>query len=193
MQLPDSPYKILALAPFTLTASQPWQQAPLPVDRQSLDDSMQAMTITGYLPLESDLCPARGLDLHFDNLKSLHPDGMLKSIPYLANLMTAKEFIVQARKNSEPATQIMGELRQRWPDLPPIHLKDRAPKTGAPVPSGSLDKLLDMVALPGQDQGIKAVDQDETRQIDALLQKVLNEIFEWPAFRKMEAAWRVSS
>ena len=190
MQLPNAPYKILALAPFAMAPSQPWHQAPLPVDRHSLDDAMQVMTIAGYLPLESELCPARGLDLHFDNLKSLHPDGMVRSIPYLAMLMAAKEFIIQARRNGEHAAQILGELRQRWPDLPAINLKDSAPKPNAAKSSSSLDNLLDMVALPGQDQSQKPVDQDETRQIDTLLQKVLNEIFDWSAFRQMEAAWR---
>jgi type VI secretion system protein ImpC len=190
MQLPDAPYKILALAPFTMAASRPWQQAPLPVDRQSLDDAMQALAIAGNLPLESELCPARGLNPHFDDLKSLHPDGMLKSIPYLANLVAAKEFIVQARRNGMQASRILGELRQRWPDLPVIDLKDSTSKPNDPKSSSSLDNLLDMVALPGQDQRQNPVDQDEIRQIDTLLQKVLNAIFEWPAFRQMEAAWR---
>ncbi len=191
MQLPNAPYKILALAPFTMAPSQPWLQAPLPVDRQSLDDAMQAMTINGYLPLESELCPARGLDLLFDNLKSLHPDGMVKSISYLAKLMAAKEFVIKARKNGEHATQILDELRHRWPDLPAINLKDSAPtKSSAAKSSSSLDNLLDMVALPGQDQGQKPVNQDETRQFDAIVQKVLSTLFEWPAFRQMEAAWR---
>jgi len=190
MQLPNAPFKILALAPFTMDPSRPWRQAPVGVNRQSLDDVVRIMTIGGYLPLESDLCPARGLELHFDNLKSLHPDGMVKATPYLAQLVAAKAFIIEARRNGQSAAQILGRLRQKWPELPALHLKDTAPRPSAPKSSSSLDNLMDMVALPGQDQGQRPVDQDETRQIDAHLQNVLHAVFEWPAFRQMEAAWR---
>jgi len=190
MQLPNAPYKILALAPFTLDASRQWQQAPLGVDRQSMDDAIRAMAVTGYLPIENDLCPSRGLHLHFDNLKSLHPDGLLKATPYLTQLTAAKDLIIQARKNGEHATQIIGRIRQQWPELPDIHLEDVAPKSRAPESSSALDNLLDMVALPGQDPKQIPVNQDETSQIDALLQKVLDAVFQWPAFRRMEAAWR---
>ncbi len=190
MQLPNSPFKILALAPFTMDSSLPWFQAPVCVDRHTLDDAMQAVNITGYLNLESGICPARGLELRYDTFKSLHPDGMAKTIPHIARLMAAKEFILQARKKGERAGQILEQLHQKWPDLPPIDLKDRAPQPNKSKSSSSLDNLLDMVALPGGDQGQKPAPKEETRQIDTLLENIFNAIFQLPAFGKMEAAWR---
>jgi type VI secretion system protein ImpC len=191
MQLPDSPFRILALAPFTLDAGQPWPQAPLSVDRQGLDTAMQALAIQGFIPLENELCPNRGLPLHFSHFKSLQPDGMIKSIAYLDHLLAAKSYIIQARKNTQKAAEILAGLRQQWPDLPAFDLKDHTAATTAPPPSSSaLDNLLEMVALPGESRGQAIIDHHETAQIDRLLQKILTVLFAWPAFRQMEAAWR---
>lgn len=191
MQLPDTPYKILALAPFTLTPSQGSRPGPISVDRQSLDDAMRAMAITGYLPLERDLCVSGGLDLHFDSIKSLHPDGMAKTIPCLVDLLAARQFIAKARQNGESAGRILEQLGRRWPDLPALELKDAPPKAMGPrTSSDRVDSLLDMVAMPDQASAHQPVNKDETHPIDARVQSVLEAVFQWPAFRQMEAAWR---
>ena len=190
MQLPESPYRILALAPFTLDAGQPWCQAPLHVDRQDPDAAMRALAIQGFFSLDKALCPEQGLSLHFSHFKSLHPDGMIKSIAYLDHLLSAKTYILQARKRGERAADIIAGLQQQWPDLPRLALKDRAAKTQAASSSNSLDNLLEMVALPGERGEQTASDPRETAQIDRLLQQILATLFKWPAFRKMEAAWQ---
>ena len=190
MQLPDSPYRILALAPFTLDVGQPWHQAPLHVDRQDPDAAMRAMAIQGFFPLDRELCPEQGLPLRFSQFKSLHPDGMIKSIAYLDHLLAAKTYILQARKKGECATDILAGLQQQWPDLPGFALNDRAAKAQAASGPNSLDNLLEMVALPGEKSEQAASDPQETAQIDRLLQQILTALFEWPAFRKMEVAWQ---
>lgn len=190
MQLPDSPYRILALAPFTLDAGQPWLQAPLHVDRQNPDAAMQMLAIQGFIPLDHELCPERGLTLLFNHFKSLHPDGMIKSIAYLNHLIAAKTHILQARKKGARAPDIIAELRQHWPDLPSFALRDRVAKAPAASSASSLDNLLEMVAIPESSGTQASSDSQETAQIDRLLQQILAALFEWPAFRKMEAAWQ---
>ncbi len=190
MQLPQSPFKILALAPFHMNPDSIWNQAPLAVNRQSLDEVMQAMKIGFFLPLSSDLCPEGGLDLQFSGIKSLHPDGILKNHPFFTHLSSARKFIHESRKTGQSADHIISELRLQWPDLPPIKVKDAPPRQSAQRTAGALDNLLDMVALPGRDQDQTPVFKDENDEIEALFQKVLNTLFNLPGFRRMEAAWR---
>ena len=93
MQINPSQFKLLALGPFTAAPAQVWQQAPLEVDRQSLDAAMAALGIHLLLPLDAHLAPDGGLDFHFDCLKALHPDGLMSRHPYLNQLVQAKAFL----------------------------------------------------------------------------------------------------
>lgn len=190
MQLPQSPFKILALGPFHMNPNDIWSQAPLTVDRQSIDESMQAMQIGCFLPLPSDICPEGGLDLRFSTIKSLHPDGVVQKHDFFNHLKSAADFISESRKNGLTPDRIINELRLRWPDLPPIKVKDAAPRQRARRKAGALDNLLDMVALPDQAQDQAPVFKEEKDEINALFQKALAALFSLPGFRRMEAAWR---
>ncbi len=189
MQIQEPRFKILALAPFHLNPTQVWNQPPVSVDRQSLDAAMAALGIRTFIPLDSHLCPSGGLDLHFDSLKSLHPDGMVKQTPFLAHLLEAKAFIRDAHRQGQSEVRIKEGLQQ-WPDLPPIDVKPVKPKNSAQGTASTVDHILDMVALPGGQPDQKPSFKDENDHIDALLQQLLRTLFDRPDFRTLEEAWR---
>ena len=189
MQYPEFNFKILALAPFTVEPPVSLDKPPMPVDRNSLDDCIAAYGIELFLPLDSHLCRSGGAAFRFDNLKAFHPDGMAKNNPFLLQLDQAKKFIQKARKTGKSPADISAGLNQ-WPDLPAISIKPDAPEQRQARQASTVDSILDMVAMPDEAPSAQVVYKDETDQIHALQQKILNGLFDRPDFRRMEAAWR---
>ena len=197
MHLPHLHFKILALAPFDSaeTASNP-AASPLPVDRLSLDDAMKRTGCRCCLPLERDIFPQGRLDLEFPTIKSLHPDGVLKSHAFIQHLHEAAGFIDQRRRQGQNAAAIQRGLQQ-WPDLPPLLIEEPAPaqKTGAK--SSALDNLLNMVSLDGPPaNGPPTNGPPESRPDGSfnparqILQKIMSRLFALPDFRTLESSWR---
>ncbi len=174
MRIPDMPFKILVLAPFAMNLGQPWKAPPLGVDLHDMDAVMDALGISGYFPLPADLCPAGGIELRISRLKDFHPDALVQGHPFLKQLVAAAE--------AEPPPAAKARTEARTEAEPRAEAADR------------LDSILNMVAMPGQDEKSAARDSARhaagARQVDTPLQAVLAEIYADPAFRATESAWR---
>jgi hypothetical protein len=188
MNIPSIPFKILALAPLFGPDYPVWDQAPLDVDLHDPDRVLAEFGPTCAVTVPPDLYPDRHIQLQFTRLKDFHPDNMLRNVPVLQNLREARDWIESAGKNNLSPDQINTRLA-RWPNLPPIRIETTPRKT--PSPSGdSLDKILDMVALPDAHSGLASGTQAAARQIDTIIQKILRLIFLDVNFRRLEASWR---
>jgi predicted component of type VI protein secretion system len=189
MQHGPFPFKILALAPFDMNPSRIWDQLPVAVHRHNLDDAISAMTIEHVIELEPTICRPGGFKMAFPNLKSLHPDGMVKNHPFFIQVDEAKAFIKEAHKKDKPADDIARGLAQ-YSDLPLIEIKAAKPKDRARRQTATVDHILEIVAAPGEDPHQAAVYHDEVSQLAAIQQKALSALFDLPTYRRMEAAWR---
>lgn len=189
MQIDQPHYKVLALAPFHFDPARKWEDLPLPVDRYTLDEAMARLQVRLFLPLDAPLCPAGGFDLCLENLKAMHPDGVIKASPYLTHLVQARSFIQTARSQGSNAEQIRQGLAQ-WPDLPPITIKEDTPRSRAQQTESRLDNILDMVAMPDDEPQPAVRSRAETDQVDVLLADIMETLFGHPVFKTVEGAWR---
>lgn len=193
MQTPFMPFKILAVAPFQITGEIIENPLPVPVNQATIDDAMAGMNVCAHIPIPSELCPAGALDCQFKKLKDFHPDGLVQNNPFLSHLMEAVQFLsdAQTKKLSEPEIR---ERMKQWPDLPEIRLSFEKPTSGEKnsqtASSDAIDKILDMVSVPGASRAGSSLLSSGTAQIDAILEKVLSHIFEDKGFRAAESAWR---
>jgi len=184
----DQRLKILALAPFASDADRIPSVRPWVVERTTLDEVMGTMNIRFTLFVEKRLCPRGSLTFQLDRLKSLHPDGIVKSHPFFQQLTHAKAFVQNARQKGEPAGHIRQGLNQ-WPELPPLDIQDR-PLPETSEPTGSIDNILNMVALDSTAQTSTGSGRGETDQIDAIVSSLLAALFADARFQTMESAWR---
>ena len=188
MKIPSIPFKILALAPFLGPDYPVWDKAPLDVSFNDLDRVIAEFGPTCAVAVPSDLYPDKHIELKFTKLKDFHPDNMVQNNPALQNLREAKDWIEKAGRNRLSTDQINTQLAQ-WPNLPPIRI-ETTPLQPQPPSRDSLDKILDIVALPDAHSGLPSGTQAAARQIDTIIQKILKHIFGDINFRTLEASWR---
>jgi hypothetical protein len=188
MRIPSIPFKILALAPLLGPDYPVWDKAPLDVDPNDPDGVIAEFAPTCSVAVPSDLHPDKHIELKFTKLKDFHPDNMVQNSPVLQNLWEARDWIEAAGKNNLSADQINTRLAQ-WPNLPPIRIETTPQKPQSPS-RDSLDKILDIVALPDAHSGLPSGTQAAARQIDTIIQKILKYIFLDVNFRRLEASWR---
>jgi hypothetical protein len=188
MKIPSISFKILALAPFFGPDSPVWDKAPLDVDPHNPDGVIAEFGPTCTVTVPPDLYPDEHIELEFTRFKDFHPDSMVQKNPALQNLREAKDWIEAAGRKHLSSDQINSRLA-RWPNLPSIRIKASSRKP--PSHSlDSLDKILDMVALPDADSGLPSGTQAAARQVDRIIQQILKHIFLDENFRKLEASWR---
>jgi hypothetical protein len=188
MKIPSIPFKILALAPFLGPGHPVWDKAPLDVDPNDPDGVIAEFGPTCTVTLPPVLYPDEHIELKFTRLKDFHPDNMVRNNAVLQNLSEAKDWIETAGRNHLSSDQINNRLA-RWPNLPNIRIETAPPKTQS-VSGDSLDKILDMVALPDAHSDLHSGTQSAARQIDSIMQKILKHIFSDLNFRRLEASWR---
>ena len=189
MPTPNAPFKILALAPFKMTGGKPWTNAPLRIDKENVAEVMQELGIALYVHLPQDVCPAGGIDIRCSKPKDFHPDGMLRSIEFLKNLSEAGKFIDKAGAEGMSPERIEEGLRN-FPGIPPLRIEPAAKKPPRKDDAGGLDDLLNMVALPGEDESSPPSYSKPAAQIQASFRRVFHDIFDDDDFRRVEAAWR---
>lgn len=189
MQTPSMtmPFKVVALAPFRITDAV-WARGPVAVDRQNPDQAVKEMDLSFYLPLPEKLCPAGGIELRLDRLKDFHPDRMIEKNEFLRRLKEAGDWLSEAKQDRLSQEEIRKGF-EKWPDIPvpPVHLSKDSP---ASAPSGAVDNILDMVAIPGGPPDKPRGEPSGTVRPESMLQEVLSRIFENNAFRECESAWR---
>jgi type VI secretion system protein ImpC len=138
--------------------------------------------------VSGDLCPDERIELTFSRIRDFHPDGLVQNNPALRNLWEAKSWVEEAGKKNLSPQKINARL-EGWPNLPPIRV-ETAPKKPRTTSRDSVDKILDMVALPEEQSGVSPEGQDATRQIEGILKQNLQLVFADESFRTLEASWR---
>lgn len=187
MSIPDLPFSILALAPFTSAATGVVTAQPLAVDPLDIDLTLAAMAPSFFLSLPKGVCPAGGLQLQFKRVRDFTPDGLLESQPYLQHLLAADHFCQEAGQQKTSPQDILTGLRQ-WPDLPPLMLP---PEEKAPEEEKSpLDNILSMVALPDRQVSAQLDMATEAGSYGALACIILDAIYADSTFRSLESCWQ---
>jgi len=188
MKSPHIPFKILALAPFFGQDCPAWEKAPLHVDPMDIDQVIKEIEPTCSISVPHSLCSNEGIELKFTKLKDFHPDSLVQNNPALQNLWEAKQWVEEAVKKDLAPKEINARLKQ-WPNLPPIRV-ETAPQKPRTISRNSVDKILDMVALPNEQSKRSPESQDATRQIETILKQILELIFSDETFRMLESSWR---
>ena len=91
MQVPPTPFKILALAPFSSSQPTPWSKPPIRIDKTNIDQVMEGLDLSFYISLSKDLCPAGGLNISCNKLKDFHPDTLIQNNPKIIDVMVHLE------------------------------------------------------------------------------------------------------
>jgi type VI secretion system protein ImpC len=188
MQIPSMPFKILALAPFRSIDDIAWTEEPIQIDNTNLDQVIDELGLSFYIPIPRDLCPAGGLDIRCKRLKDFHPDGLIQSNAFLKNLLDAKRSIQEVSAKGLSSREIGARLKE-WPDLPPIQIKTE-PHKPKRTSARAVDDILKMVALPGESPSPPSETYTLTDQIDTVLQQILSYILFYEKFRNLEVVWR---
>lgn len=188
MRIPSFPFKILALAPFRLVEHTPWSEAPIRIDKTSLDLAMEDSGLSFYISVPKDLCRAGGINVVCKSLKDFHPDSLIQNNAFLKNLLDAKGFVEEAKAKGVSAQEIGTRLKE-WPDLPLIQITTEHQKARKSSAS-AIDDILEMVALPEEKSSPPAETHALTAQIDAIIKPILSHVFSHEEFRNVEALWR---
>lgn len=185
---PHLPFKILALAQLLGADCPVWEEAPLEVDLADPDRAIEELGPTCTVSIPRDLHLEEILEIKLRKFKDFHPDGLLQNIPILRNLYEAKTWTEEARRKNLSSQEISARLA-KWPHLPPIRVETEMKKPISASPS-SVDKILEMVAMPDESPGLPSGAQGASLQIDAILNQILGHIFRDDSFRSLEASWR---
>jgi hypothetical protein len=188
MKIPSIPFKILILAPILGPDCPVWDKVPLGVDPGDPDRVIADLEPTCTVTVAPDLYPDEQIELKFTKLKDFHPDNVMPNSPALRNLLEARDWVEEAGRNNLSPDQINTRLAQ-WPNLPPIRVETTPRKPPSPS-RDSLDKILDIVALPDEHSGLSYETQAAAQQIDSIIKQILTQIFLNETFRTLEAAWR---
>ena len=190
MQVPSIPFKILALAPFTVQEQASRRTGtPIPVVKADLDRAITEMDVSAYIPLPERFSRIGGLTIAIRGLKDFHPDNIARSNRSLQSLLQAGKFVREAGAQGLTDADVAKRLRD-WPDLPiELRIDPSGPKAKA-VPTNLVDDILKMVSLP-EGAGTTSLDSRSLAgQIDDTIQQLLDSIFSNPEFRAIEASWR---
>jgi len=188
MQIPSLPFKVLALGPFALQERSPSLEEPIRVDPDHPDQFIEKLHLSHSISLPSNLCKWDRLSLDFKRLKDFHPDSLIESHPSLKNLLEAKRFAEEAKTRGLDPKEIYQRLKE-WPGLPiEMRMEERIRPTEEG--SSSVDRLLKMVAVPGEDSASPPETQPFSTQINLLLGQILRQIFSDPDFRSIEATFQ---
>lgn len=187
MRIPNIPFKILALAPFRGRNADVWREGPVPVDEMSLDEALKRMDLSLTLNLPKKLCPPGELTVSFSNIKDFQPDGLVRSNPFLKNLLDAKKFVEEAGAKGLSGAEVCSRL-EGWSNLPPINTSVE-PQPAKPKSASSVDDILEMVALPQELEVLPTKGQPLLSQIDSIFCQIMEEIFSEARVRELESVW----
>lgn len=186
MQIPSFPYRVLALGPFTPPLKDRPLQEPIPIEPNTLDRVMEKLDLSLSVSLAPDVCQWDRLSLRIKGIKGFHPDHLLENHSSLKNLLDAKKFVEESKANGLSEEEVYGRLKE-WPDLP-VEIRFEQKKKRGDL-STSVDKILEMIAMPGEDRGSPGGGQSFTTQINLALQQILQSIFSDIHFRSLESVW----
>jgi predicted component of type VI protein secretion system len=188
MQIPQLPFNILVLAPFCPTPATGWKPELINVDLSGMDEAMAALGPNFIVPVEKELCPEAGLTLRITRYQGFKPEKLIQEIPYLQRINEAARFVAEQRGSGATAASITARLQADWPELPLDYSVDQ---DAHGAPSGEIDDILSMIAMPGGSSTAQTkVSKDLTSQLDRLLSELMGAVYRNDQFRTYESAWR---
>ncbi|MDQ5986644.1 MAG: hypothetical protein CSYNP_02374 [Syntrophus sp. SKADARSKE-3] len=189
MQYSDPTFTILALGAFTPLGESGYSARLVPAETPSLEEALGAFSPRLWIPVPTAICPDGGLTLAPRRIEDLHPDDLIRTVPYLKDLYDAMVWIGEAMGRGLTPEDMAAWIKDHWRTLPlNLSLGTKPAATRSAV-----DDLLSMVELPGSagppDSG-SGGPAAWKRQIEQLLADNLACVFADPSFRAFEAAWR---
>jgi len=182
------PFKVLALGPFVPQGKEKGFQKPIRIDLNHPDQIMEKIQLSFSISLPSHLCQWDHLLLDFKSLKDFHPDSLIEHHTSLKNLLEARRSVESLKSKGLKEEDIYAHLKQ-WPGLPIEIKREERPRPSEEV-STSVDRLLKMVAMPGDESTSAPESQPFITQINLLLQQILRQIFSNPDFRGLESTYQ---
>jgi hypothetical protein len=185
------PYTILALAPLAPTGDSPRIEMHN-INAETIDSVIDAISPRLWISLPQTICPEGGITLAPKRIKDLMPDNIIEGVPYLKNLLEAKELIRTSNARGISPADIASSIKTSWPDLNlELSLPHATQETHS---SGSaIDDILSMVAAPGSSSSVSGPGKGPMswmREIDERLQTIMDYVFDNDEWRTFEAAWR---
>jgi len=184
------PYTILALAPFAPTGESSRIEMHN-INADTIDSVMETISPRLWMSLPQTICPEGGITIAPKRMKDLTPDGIIEGVPYLKNLLEAKELIKTSNARGTSPADIASSVKTSWPDLT---LELSLPHAPQETHSGgsAIDDILSMVATPAGSSVSGPGKGPETwiREIDERLQTIMGYVFDNEEWRIFEAAWR---
>jgi hypothetical protein len=192
MQIPNIPFSVLIIAPFSAGQQVDGLAEPMPFDLTALDEAISNFAPSLYVPVPKDLCPRGGLTLTFNGIKDFKPDQIIKNNEYLSRIEEVGHFITQAVNQGTPSEMIARRIKSDWPDVPlEIDTHRTSLQSTKKKPNDKIDDILDMVAAPASGQPpVSAGSGKGKSQCEDLLSSILEQIFDNSDFRMCEASWR---
>lgn len=187
MESPSLPFKVLALGPFIPQGKERDLHRPIRIEPDHLDQVLETLSLSLTISLPGELCQWDHLNLDVKRLKDFHPDSLIESHPFLKNLFEARRFAEASKRKGLTDEEVYQTLKH-WPDLP-FEIK-WSPPTSKEREATSVDRLLAMVAMPGEAPSSSPESQPFTAQIDLLLRQILRQIFLDPDFRSLESTYQ---
>ncbi len=187
MESPSLPFKVLALGPFLSQRKEVDPHKPIRIGSDHLDQVLETFPLSLTLSLPGGLCQWDHLHFDFKRLKDFHPDSLIEGQSLLKNLFEARRFAEESKRRGLSEEEVYQTLRA-WPDLP-FEIKWTPPKPKEREGT-SVDRLLEMVAMPGEAPSSPPESQPITAQIDLLLREILRQIFLDPDFRSLESTYQ---
>lgn len=187
ISIPDIPFSILALAPFTPEISHEASAKILTIDPIDIDQTLLVMAPSFFVSLPLEICPAGGVQIQLQRMRDFTPDGLLESQPYLTQLLEADLFCNEAEQQKMSPQDILQRLKT-WPALP--QLLPASAKEFTKGKSSSLENILSMVDLPGSQSSVQVeASTGAGGTYGALACQILDAIFADPTFRSLESCW----
>jgi len=184
-----SVFKICVFAPFASVPQQNFSLSFTQVPDKDIDAAASQIAPVISVPVSKDICPEGSLAISIKSPKSFRPDEIIKTNPFLKNLMDAKNNIVDAMKSGVSDDEIYAKM-SKWPDLP-IEINYSPGQGPAAKKAGAVDDILNMVASEGQSSpGSSGEPKSWVVQIENNITRLMTQIFSDESFKRTEAAWR---
>lgn len=193
MQIPKIPFTICALAPLCPRSEPAVGTDPVMIDLYSLDDVLEKLTPTVYIPVFREHCPSGGLTLQFSSMKDFKPERIVRNNEYLKSIDAISRYIAEALNRGKSSAQIAGKIKADWPQAAlVIDMTD----TETPPPKNreksQVNDILSMVATTSisSRSSAPAGPRRWKARYDEIISSILETIFNNTDFKICEAAWR---
>ncbi len=191
MDFLDIPYSILVLAPFNPVLTTPSQR--IAIDDLDIDAAMAELGPTLRIDIPQTLCPEGYVSVPATSIKALSPAGVITNCAYLSRIAACLD-AAKAGLGQPNETSVLATLATQYADIAldfPAPQEAAAQSASTTNSGGSaIDDILSMIAAPAKVASSKGGLAAVVNQAEHLLARLLECIFDDPAWRACEAAWR---